>query len=127
MTLRTKSIYIICPVRNASIESTNAIREYVTRLRGDGHSVHFPPDDVNQDDPTGLNICMDHLAAMIGADEVHVFWDAESMGSHVDLGMAIGLGKKIIPVQCYRQDVPGKSYWKVMNERADYSNRRRAS
>lgn len=83
--------------------------------RSDGSRVHFPPDDAPQDDPTGLAICQTHLRAMKLADEVHVFWDVESKGSHFDLGMAYALGKKIVPIECEHPDGDGKSYWKVMN------------
>jgi hypothetical protein len=48
------------------------------------------------------------------ADEVHVFWDVESFGSHFDLGMAYALNKRIVPVSCERIDPPAKSYWKAV-------------
>jgi len=48
------------------------------------------------------------------ADEVHVFWDVKSSGSHFDLGMAYALGVKIVPVSCEHPDGAEKSYWKVM-------------
>jgi hypothetical protein len=87
-------------------------------LRKEGHGVHFPPDDAPQDDPTGAAICATHLAAMREADEVHVFWDVDSFGSHFDLGMAYALGKRIIPISCERNDNPGKSYWKAVISRS---------
>ena len=31
---------------------------------------------------------MEHLEAMLGCEEVHVWWDPTSSGSHFDLGMA---------------------------------------
>ncbi len=108
------NIYIICAVRNATTERIAEIRSYVQLLRRDGDSVHFPPEDAPQDDPTGDAICRKHLAAMKSADEVHVFWDVRSSGSHFDLGMAYALGKKIKPVECEIPDGPEKSYWKVM-------------
>jgi len=110
------NIYVICAVRNASPFRVNAIREHVERLREAGHHVHFPPDDVNQDDPTGEEICHAHLTAMIAADEVHVFWDVESKGSHFDLGMAYALDKKIVPGLNEHPEPPGKSYWKAVIE-----------
>lgn len=110
------NVYIICPVRGCSAERTEAIRAYTASQRAAGHSVHFPTDDVNQDDATGSGICRAHLAAMREADEVHVFWDVASKGSHFDLGMAYALGKRLVPVECYAPDGPEKSYWKVMNE-----------
>jgi nucleoside 2-deoxyribosyltransferase len=108
------SVYIICAVRNATPERVAHIRAYADRLRGDGYAVHFPPDDAPQDDPTGAAICHTHLVAMERADEVHVFWDVTSSGSHFDLGMAYALGKRIVPVECEYPDPPGKSYWKVI-------------
>jgi nucleoside 2-deoxyribosyltransferase len=114
------NIYIICAVRNASQERVAQIRGYAAHLRGGlGHQVHFPPDDAPQDDPTGKAICQTHLAAMRDADEVHVFWDVDSKGSHFDLGMAYALGKRIVPVACEKPDGPEKSYWKVMADCSD--------
>ena len=110
----TRAIYIICAVRNATVERVRAIRAYAETQRRLGHRVHFPPDDAPQDDSTGLAICRTHLAAMKDCDEVHVFWDVESKGSHFDLGMAYALGKKLVPVECEHPDGPEKSYWKVM-------------
>ena len=49
-------------------------------------------------------------------DEVHVLWNPGSSGSHFDLGMAIALDKKIVPVEISGEDNEGKSYWKVMNQ-----------
>ena len=108
------NIYIICAVRNATAGRVSEIRGYAEQLRSLGHNVHFPPDDAPQDDPTGESICRVHLAAMRVSDEVHVFWDVKSSGSHFDLGMAYALGTKIVPVECENPDGAEKSYWKVM-------------
>lgn len=108
------NIYMICAVRNAAEIRVSELREYAEQFRVLGHNVHFPPDDAPQDDPTGEAICATHLAAMRGADEVHVFWDVKSSGSHFDLGMAYALGVRIVPVSCEQPDGPEKSYWKVM-------------
>lgn len=108
------NIYIICAVRNAKPERVLSIRAYADLLREHGHHVHFPPDNAPQNDPTGEAICRAHLNAMKEADEVHVFWDVESKGSHFDLGMAYALGKQLKPVFCEHPDGPEKSYWKVM-------------
>lgn len=107
-------IYIICAVRNATPQRVAEIRAYAEVKRAEGHHVHFPPDDAPQDCPTGEAICRAHLSAMQLADEVHVFWDVHSSGSHFDLGMAYALGIRIVPVDCEHPDTPGKSYWKVM-------------
>ena len=96
------------------------MRKYAEQQRELGHHVHFPPDDdAPQDDPTGVEICRAHRDAMHAADEVHVFWDVSSKGSHFDLGMAYALGKKIVPVVCYQPDPAGKSYWKVMQAESE--------
>ena len=110
------NVYIICPVRNTTPEQAEAARAHAMKLREAGAEVHFPVDDVCQDDPTGAEICRTHLCAMLAANEVHVFWDVESKGSHFDLGMAWALGRRIVPVACHRPDPPGKSYWKVMKQ-----------
>ena len=108
------NVYIICAVRNAKAERVAELRTYAEGLRAKGYHVHYPPDDAPQEDPTGEAICRTHLAAMKDCDEVHVFWDVDSKGSHFDLGMAYALGKRLVPVACERPDGPEKSYWKVM-------------
>ncbi len=108
------NIYIICAVRNAPEEKIAEIRLYAKQRRDAGHWVHFPPDDVDQNDPTGKGICRDHLAALEDSDEVHVFWDVKSSGSHFDLGMAYALQKKIKGVKLIHPDNEGKSYWKAV-------------
>lgn len=108
------NIYIICSVREADPINTNQIREDVKVKRAQGHEVHFPYDDVDQDDPTGARICAEHAEAMREADEVHVFWDVNSKGSHFDLGMAYILGKKIVGIRTLIPDTAGKSYWKAI-------------
>lgn len=108
------NIYIICSVREADPVSTEEVRQYVQKLRGEGHEVHFPNDDVDQDDPTGARICSEHAVAMREADEVHVFWDVNSKGSHFDLGMAYILNKTIVGVKTMQPDNAGKSYWKAV-------------
>ena len=104
-------IYIICPVRGGV---PGDVAQYVMALEEDGHAVHFPPRDAPQLDPTGSLICATHKGSMMCADEVHIFWDVDSKGSHFDLGMAYALGTKIKLVTIYKQDSDGKSYVKVM-------------
>jgi hypothetical protein len=104
-------IYIICPVRGGV---PGDVHQYVSALEDDGHVVHFPPRDVPQHDPTGMMICSAHLGAMHCSDEVHIFWDVNSKGSHFDLGMAFALDKKIKLIKIYHPDTEGKSYVKVM-------------
>ena len=110
----TRLLNQMCIRDRSNPDRVKAIRDYAHELQRAGHQVHFPPDDAPQDDPTGAVICATHLAAMQKADEVHVFWDVESFGSHFDLGMAYALDKRIVAVSCERVDPPGKSYWKAV-------------
>lgn len=100
---RKKRIHIICPVRGMTDPEKTFLDQYVTDLEGDGSEVevHYPPRNVEQDDPIGIDICTSHRDAMRHADEVHVYWNRTSEGSKFDLGMAFML-------QGYRPDVPIK-------------------
>jgi nucleoside 2-deoxyribosyltransferase len=105
-------IYLIMPVRLALVSAQIAANAYLKKLEAEGHSVHFPPRDAPQEDPTGQRICEVHRSAMEAADEVHVLWDIDSKGSHFDLGMAYALRKPIVAAGPPLQEVlPGKSYW----------------
>jgi len=106
-----KRIYIICPIANGTPPE---IKSYVKEKEKEGYIVHFPLRDVNQDDPTGINICISHRKAMKKCDEVHIFWDSESKGSHFDLGMAFALNKKWKMIKSYHDDIITKSYHKVI-------------
>ena len=81
------SIFLICPVRNVSEETTRQIAAYVSGLESQGHRVHWPPRDTDQNDPIGVKICRANGGAMARADEVHVWYDKSSQGSVFDLGM----------------------------------------
>jgi len=108
-------IYIICPVRNVTPEQKKEIDDYVANLEKEGHTVHYPPRDVNQNDETGWNILAQHRAIMKTCNRVDVFWDKTSMGSHFDLGMAFMMEQMPIKlVKKYQDDTPGKSFVKAM-------------
>ena len=117
-------IYIVCPVRNVTLEQTKEIDNYVVSLEREGHKVHYPPRDVNQNDETGINIVDSHKAAMRDANRVDIFWDKTSSGSHFDLGMAIMASKDIKLVKTYQEDNAGKSYVKVMKILEAYTSDR---
>ena len=119
-----KRIHIICPVRGVTVGQMLEMDAYAARLRAEGYQVHYPPDSVNQEDETGFNICLGHFNSMIEANEVHVFWDLSSKGSHFDLGMLFTMiynpgfrvPPKLVLVKTFQEDGPGKSYVKVMQE-----------
>jgi len=109
-------IYLICSVRDANEESKEKAESYVAHLEGQGHTVHYPPRDVDQTCDTGISIVDAHRAAMAASDEVHLIWDVESKGSHFDLGMAVAFNKKIVLKDWAYVDIKGKSYLKVIKE-----------
>jgi nucleoside 2-deoxyribosyltransferase len=88
-------VYIICPVRILTDDVKILLDRYVAELEANGVTVHYPPRDVDQDDPIGLDIMRAHREAMREADQVHVYWAEKSEGSRFDLGMAFALGKPI--------------------------------
>lgn len=121
-----KRIHIICPVRGMTPEQKHEMEEYVMLLRSEGNRVHYPPDSVDQTDPIGYNICLRHIDSMDQSDEVHLFWDINSYGSHFDLGMFFALsfieqltgknGPKLVLVKLFQEDMFNKSYVKVIRE-----------
>ena len=87
-------IFIICSVRQATIEYSKKLYSYAHKLEQAGHQVHLPPRDTNQH-ALGINICRQNKQAIKEADEIHVFYSSQSQGTHFDLGMAFGLEKWI--------------------------------
>jgi len=83
-------VYLICPVRNCDPKTSAKIEAYVSRIESEGKIVHYPPRDVDQAQ-SGFEICSEHRSAMMNCDEIHIWWDSKSSGSHFDLGMAFML------------------------------------
>lgn len=117
-------VYLICPVRNASLVQMMAMEDYVRGLEAQGYEVHYPPRDVDQsNDDGGIRICQQHLEYMAICDEVHVWWDDASKGSHYDLGMAamlryISTRPIKIVVANGKTHVPDKSFQNVLADMA---------
>jgi len=89
-----KKVFLICPVRLATEETKAKLESYVKDLEDSGVKVHLPHRDTNQN-ATGLEICTENMNAIAQANEVHIFYNAESQGIHFDMGVAFALGKKI--------------------------------
>lgn len=89
-------IFIICPVRNLLEKDKTKLEHYVETMEGKGYNVHYPPRDTLQDDLQGYSICSENGHAIKWADEVHIYWDKDSFGSHFDLGMAFYAEKRIV-------------------------------
>jgi hypothetical protein len=86
----SKWIYILCPVTIATKEDDAELVAYVDMLEEEGHKVHLPARDTDQDADT-FNICLQNSAAIQEADEVHIFYRSDSLGSHFDLGVTFAL------------------------------------
>jgi len=116
--LDRKSVFVICPVRDATDKEKEYILDYVKQLERQGYDVHYPARDTNQEgDPIGLRILRDNCAAIRRASEVHVFWNGKSSGSHFDIGASFILQK---PFVLFNRDqvqrTKGKSFTNVLLE-----------
>ncbi|MFC1678292.1 hypothetical protein ACFLZ9_00980 [Patescibacteria group bacterium] len=132
-----KKIFIICPVRKPKrskiselyhkiINKTKKQKEYheivqekieayIKGLKSVGHQVHWPPIDTDQNDPIGIKICDTNLKKIEEADEVHVWYELTSTGSHFDLGGAYML----IRILSYDKVVKIINYDEVKNKCED--------
>jgi nucleoside 2-deoxyribosyltransferase len=89
-----KRAFLICPVRNTTVEDIAGFSDIVQQLENTGWTVHWPLRDTRQD-ASEMTICLQNLNAIRVADCVFVAFDPQSYGSHFDLGMAFALGKDI--------------------------------
>jgi len=107
-------IFIICSVRGSSDEYKTKLEDYVSILENSGNTVHLPHRDTNQT-ATGIEICTENMNAIKNADEVHIFYNSSSQGTHFDLGVAFSLNKKLVVVEneIYGE---GKSYPRMIDE-----------
>lgn len=117
-------IYIVCSVRNASPELQARLEAYTDWLEEQGHEVHLPHRDTDQD-ASGFDICNQNGTAIALAEEIHILYDKTSQGSHFDLGMIFAydvlLGyKKRIRVINFKDHTeklkPGKSFPRMLEE-----------
>ena len=115
-----KNIYIVCSVRGLEKEEKKEIDEYVADLESKGYQVRLPYRDTNQNDEFGMRIVEEHEEDIIWADEIHVWWNPDSSGSHWDMGGArmaqkFMPEKKIILANTHKLTVnKGKTYGNVL-------------
>jgi len=93
--MESKRIFIICTVRSATPDYVNRLEQYVQKLEESGHIVHLPHRDTDQSE-SGYGICVQNTNAINDADEVHIFYNTESQGTHFDMGVAFALNKKLV-------------------------------
>lgn len=107
-------IFVICSVRDASPEYRQMLEDYVNELEANGHSVHLPHRDTDQNQ-SGLLICSQNANAIKDADEVHIFYSSKSQGTHFDMGVTFALQKRITIVQS-EPVTEGKSFQRMLVE-----------
>ena len=109
-----KRIFIICTVRGASEEYKKKLEDYVAKLESEGNHVHLPHRDTKQD-AGGYDICMQNMMAISNADEIHIFYNPDSQGTHFDLGVSFALNKKLLIVENIEFGA-GKSFARMITE-----------
>jgi hypothetical protein len=119
-----KRVYLICPVRNCDEKTLADMDDYVAQLEKGGYIVHYPPRDVDQTQ-TGMSILKAHRKAMSKCNEVHIWWDGDSKGSHFDLGMGFMLAHlRDLPVKFVSANslerTEGKSFVNVILDLEKY-------
>lgn len=107
-------IFLICSVRGVDEAVAQQQTAYVQSLEAEGHTVHYPPRDTNQE-ASGLEITRQNFNAIAASDEVHVFYNPASQGTHFDMGMTFALNKPIV-VAHVPPFGPGKSYPRMLTE-----------
>lgn len=108
------NIFVICSVRGKDQEYRDKLEIYARELESDGHNVHLPHRDTNQN-ARGIEICTQNANAIKCADEVHVFYSPDSQGTHFDLGTSFALGKRLVVVENAEYG-EGKSYPRMISE-----------
>jgi len=112
-----RRIYLTCPVRKATAEEIVFLNEYVAKAEQLGHKVYFPHRDTNQDDETGLYICMQNRAGIIWSNEIHIYWKPSSEGSIFDFGMFFMAERPLLIINKESvQKTPNKSFQNVLLE-----------
>lgn len=77
-----------------STQYQNEFQKTVKRITNKGHEVKIPVFD-DRKDYNELDIMKHNLELMKWADEIHIIWDARSIGTLIDWGMAFALEKPI--------------------------------
>lgn len=110
-----KKVFLICSVRGVGEEQRLAQEEYVRMLESRGYEVHYPPRDTRQD-ALSIEVNTQNVNAIKCADEVHVWYNPNSVGTHFDLGATFALGKKVMIAHNVDPLPVGKSYARLIDE-----------
>ena len=118
------NIFLACPVRNVDEKFRLGIEAEIAHLESHGHTVHYPPRDTNQNDSSGLRICLDNCQAIRDADVVYVAWDGQSQGVLFDLGMAFAMGKAVRVLGDFMPEATdGKSFQNMVYKLERYTKK----
>jgi nucleoside 2-deoxyribosyltransferase len=112
--MKTK-VFLICSVRGVAEEQRLVQEEYVKMLELSGYVVHYPPRDTNQKG-SSIEVNTQNVNAIKSADEVHVWYNPNSIGTHFDLGATFALGKRMVVAHNIDPLPQGKSYARLINE-----------
>ena len=89
-------IFLICPVRNATIEQRKEIEDYVHNKENEGYIIHAPHlDTIQKDILGGYSICLQNANAVATSSRIDIYYDQKSTGSIFDLGVAYYLNKPL--------------------------------
>ena len=110
-------VFVICSVRGTSPEYKKKLEDYAKSLEDKGIKVYLPHRDTNQE-LSGYEICKQNTKAIAQSNEVHVFYNPESQGTHFDMGVAFAYGRKIVVVENVEYG-EGKSYPRMLDEWAN--------
>jgi nucleoside 2-deoxyribosyltransferase len=113
-----KNVFIISTIRSASNEYLEKLEKYVKNLENKGINVYAPHRDTNQM-ALGYEICRQNMLGIMDADEVHIFYNSNSQGTHFDMGVAFALNKKIKIVE-NEPLTEGKSFQRMLVEWENY-------
>lgn len=112
------NIFIICSVRGMDNKYRKKLENYAATLEKDGHKVHLPHRDTNQN-TKGYYICHENARAIRNSHEVHIFYSPNSLGTHFDMGVAFAMNKKIVIVESIKFD-ENKSFPRMLTEWVDH-------
>jgi nucleoside 2-deoxyribosyltransferase len=107
-------IGIIHTINGASEEYLTKVKFHAFTLWREGHEVHCPILDTNQSG-TSIEICTSNVEAFRSCDEIHVFYNSASKGTHFDLGACFAMGKKIKVIES-EPLTDGKSFQNLLHE-----------
>jgi len=90
--------YLISPVKLITQEERGQIEQFISAMKiGFDWDIYFPADDTDQTQGE-FSACIDNLAATKNAEFVLIWFRPDSLGSILDLGFAMALGKPVILV-----------------------------